>query len=119
MVARDSYTEYIVENNIPQSLQPPKRSFCRTCCGCASIGLSYLLVAYMSADMVLLMCLKTNCTLPNNSNLTGIPGKVIDLHNKNSIQYLIISEGIAGILFFLIILFRCYNACKINKCIIY
>ena len=83
---------------LPKPIKPHQR-----CCGGMATLLSYLLVAYISADATLLACLKTNCSSSTDSTLVITNGTVIDLHDNSSMTYLIVSEAVA--LAFLMMLF--------------
>ena len=93
---------------------PPKTRKYR-CCSYTTTLMSYLLVAYMSADATLMACLKTNCSEPSDTPTIKANSTIINLHDNNSMTFLIISESIAGILLLLIIISKWYQACKAAK----
>jgi hypothetical protein len=102
-----TYEAYDEHSNARALLPAPKKPYHR-CCGCIATLLSYLLVAYISADATLIACLKTNCSSPNH--VTIITNNTeIDLQSKQSMTYLIISESVAGMLLVLLMCNRCYK----------
>ena len=113
MNSSSAYEGYDEQAAARALLPNPKKPHQR-CCGCMATLLSYLLVAYISADATLMSCLKTNCSSSTGSTLVITNGTAINLHDNSSMTYLIVSEAVA--LAFLLMLFcaryyRCLCYC--------
>ena len=95
MNASGPYEGYDEHSTVHALLPKPKKPHQR-CCGCMATLLSYLLVAYISADATLMACLKTNCSSSTGSTLVIANSTAIDLHDNTSMTYLIVSEALAS-----------------------
>jgi hypothetical protein len=102
MTSSTTYEVYDEHGTVRALLPKPIKPHLR-CYGCMATLLTYLLVAYISADATLMACLKTNCSSSTDSTLVITNGTAIDLHDNSSMTYLIVSEAVA--LAFLMMLF--------------